>query len=115
MLKQFRKGITKLIIENNFEKIFSTCLGMHLYKKIVKNFKWFYKGFNFGDKSVVSVASNSIQRVHTGWNYVKFTTKDVISEWVLLFSHSFGILWTGEKDEIAFYEQMRKSLWQCQI
>ncbi len=102
-----KKGITKLILESNFEKIFGICLGMHLLQKDSnESLKGSIKGFNFGNKSVISIASNSIQkRVHTGWNYVKFIHQEMsFLSGYYYFSHSFGILWTGEKDELAFYE-----------
>ena len=80
---------------------------MHLLQKDSReSLKGPIKGLNFGDKSVVSIASNSIQkRVHTGWNYVKFIDERMaFLSGYYYFSHSFGILWTGKKDELAFYE-----------
>ncbi len=102
-----KKGITKLILESNVEKIFGICLGMHLLQKDSReSLKGSIKGFNFGEKSVVSISSNSIQKkVHTGWNYVKFINEEMsFLSGYYYFSHSFGILWTGEIDELAFYE-----------
>ena len=102
-----KKGITKSILASDFKKVFGICLGMHLLQKdSTECLKGSKKGFNFGEKSVVSIASNSSQkRVHTGWNFVKFINEEMtFLSGYYYFSHSFGILWTGEKDELAFYE-----------
>ena len=100
------KGITKDTLLNNFKYIFGICLGMHLlqgesHESYLKN----NQGFNFTDKSVIKIASNlKDRRVHTGWNYVTFIKKEMsFLTGYYFFSHSYGILWKGAEDELAFY------------
>ena len=102
-----QKGITKEILEKNFTKIFGICLGMHLLQKNSEESQTnICSGFQLSNKSVIKIGSNNNERrVHTGWNYVKFIKKEMSSlSGYYFFSHSYGIHWNGEEDELAFYE-----------
>tara|TARA_B100000212_G_scaffold337551_1_gene312603 strand:+ start:747 stop:1346 length:600 start_codon:yes stop_codon:yes gene_type:complete len=101
------KKFDKAFLYKNFKRIFGICLGMHLLQKCSSECEsGFKEGFSFGKKEVIPISSNQDEkRVHTGWNYVKFINKKFfILDGYYFFSHSFGILWTGESDEIAYYE-----------
>ncbi len=102
-----KKGITKKFLSKNYKNIFGICLGMHLLQKdSEESLNGMVNGFNFGKKSVTKIASkNTEKRVHTGWNFVKFVKKEMsFLNGYYYFSHSYGILWTGEDDELAYYE-----------
>ncbi len=101
------KKFNKTFLQKNFKKVFGICLGMHLLQKeSYECEKGSIKGFNFSNKSVIPIsASKNEKRVHTGWNYVKFIKRDLANmDGYYFFSHSFGIQWSGESDELAYYE-----------
>ena len=101
------KGITRESLNKRFKKIFGICLGMHLLQKDSEECQSNkIKGYNFGNKSVVPIATKiNHRKVHTGWNKVIFINKKLsFLNGYYFFSHSFGILWTGDQDELAYYE-----------
>ena len=101
------KNFDKDFLSKNFKNFFGICLGMHLLQKSSSECEaGFKEGFNFGNKTVIPISSSQNEkRVHTGWNYVKFINTNFSNlDGYYFFSHSFGILWTGESDELAFYE-----------
>ena len=102
-----KKGIIRELLNKNFKKIFGICLGMHLLQKDseeCQNRK--REGYNFSNKSVVPIACElNDRKVHTGWNKVVFVNEKLsFLNGYYFFSHSFGILWSGDEDELAFYE-----------
>ncbi len=101
------KGIVRELLNKNFKKIFGICLGMHLLQKDSEECEnGRLDGYKFGNKSVVSIASEiNHRKVHTGWNKVIFVDKKLsFLNGYYFFSHSFGILWSGDEDELAYYE-----------
>lgn len=101
------KNFNKEFLSKNFKSIFGICLGMHLLQRSSAECeKGLKKGFQFSEKIVVPISANHKEkRVHTGWNFVKFIKKEhIILNGYYFFSHSFGILWSDKKDELAYYE-----------